>query len=42
VSGLIALGYKPQDASRLVHAIDATGKSSEALIREVLKGLARA
>ena len=42
VSGLIALGYKPQDASRLVHAIDASGKSSEALIREVLKGLARA
>lgn len=41
VSGLIALGYKPQDASRLVHAVDATGKTGEALIREVLKGLAR-
>ncbi|MBM4227737.1 MAG: Holliday junction branch migration protein RuvA [Gammaproteobacteria bacterium] len=41
VSGLIALGYKPQEASRLVHAVDATGKTSEALIREVLRSLAR-
>lgn len=41
VSGLIALGYKPQEASRLVHGIDATGRSSEDLIREVLRGLAR-
>jgi Holliday junction DNA helicase RuvA len=41
VSGLIALGYKPQEASRLVHAVDAAGKTSEALIREVLRSLAR-
>jgi len=41
VSGLIALGYKPQEASRLVHGVDAAGKTSEALIREVLRSLAR-
>ncbi|MGE3773006.1 MAG: Holliday junction branch migration protein RuvA [Gammaproteobacteria bacterium] len=42
VSGLIALGYKPQEASRLVHGLDTDGKASEAIIREVLRGLARA
>lgn len=42
VSGLIALGYKPQEASRLVHGLDTAGKTSEAIIREVLRGLARA
>jgi Holliday junction DNA helicase RuvA len=42
VSGLIALGYKPPEASRLVHALDTDGKSSEAIIREALRGLARA
>ncbi|MGE0385690.1 MAG: Holliday junction branch migration protein RuvA [Gammaproteobacteria bacterium] len=42
VAGLVALGYKPQEASRYVHAIDATGLTSEALIREALKSLARA
>ena len=41
VSGLIALGYKPQEASRLVHGVDTTGKTSEAVIREVLRSLAR-
>lgn len=41
VSGLIALGYKPQDASRFVHALDTAGKPSEEIIREVLKGLVR-
>ena len=41
VSGLIALGYKPQEASRLVHAVDSGGKTSEALIREVLRSLAK-
>ncbi len=39
VSGLIALGYKPQDASKYVHAIECDGLSSEAIIREVLKNL---
>lgn len=42
ISGLIALGYKPQEASRLVHANETQGKSSEDIIREVLKGLVRA
>lgn len=41
VSGLIALGYKPQEASRLVNAIDTEGKATDAIIREVLRGLAR-
>lgn len=41
VSGLIALGYKPHEASKLVHAIDATDKTSESLIREVLRSLAK-
>ncbi|MEQ8662643.1 MAG: Holliday junction branch migration protein RuvA [Gammaproteobacteria bacterium] len=39
ISGLIALGYKPQDASRYVHALDSTEMTSEAIIREVLKSL---
>jgi Holliday junction DNA helicase RuvA len=42
VSGLVALGYKPHEASRFVHAIDCAGMSSDAIIREVLKGLAKA
>lgn len=41
MSGLIALGYKPQEASRLVHGLEVDGKSSEAIIREVLRGLVR-
>lgn len=39
VSGLIALGYKPQDASKFVHALDTAQMTSEAIIREVLKSL---
>jgi Holliday junction DNA helicase RuvA len=39
VAGLIALGYKPQEASRYVHALETDGLSSEAIIREVLKSL---
>lgn len=39
VSGLIALGYRPQEASRFVHEIETTGMSSETIIREVLKKL---
>jgi Holliday junction DNA helicase RuvA len=42
VSGLVALGYKPQEASRYVHAIDTAGMSSEAIIRVALKALVRA
>lgn len=37
VSALIALGYKPQEASRHVHAVVRDGMSSEELIREALK-----
>jgi len=37
VSALIALGYKPQEASRLVHAVATEDLDSEALIREALK-----
>lgn len=39
VSALIALGYKPQEASRAVHAIKEEGLSSEELIRSALKGM---
>lgn len=39
ISGLIALGYKPQEASRYVHALNTEGLTSEAIIREVLKSL---
>ena len=39
VSGLIALGYKPNEASRFVHELDTEDMKSEDIIREVLKGL---
>ncbi|MBD1552857.1 Holliday junction branch migration protein RuvA [Pseudomonas typographi] len=39
VSALISLGYKPQEASKAVSAIDAQGLSSEELIRHALKGM---
>jgi Holliday junction DNA helicase RuvA len=37
ISALIALGYKPQEASRHVHAVAADNMSSEDIIREALK-----
>jgi len=37
VSALIALGYRPQEASRMVQSVDSEGLSSEAIIREALK-----
>ena len=37
VSALISLGYRPQEASRLVHGVAADGMDSEALIRAALK-----
>lgn len=40
ISGLIALGYKPPEASRLVLEIETSGKPSEVIIREVLQRLA--
>lgn len=38
VSALIALGYKPPEASRMVSAVASDGRSSEEIIREALKG----
>ncbi len=37
---LMALGYKPQEASRMVQRIDTEGLSSEAIIRAALKAAA--
>jgi Holliday junction DNA helicase RuvA len=41
VSALIALGYKPPEASRMVSAVAADGNTSEEIIREALKGAMR-
>ena len=40
VSALIALGYKPNEASRAVSGVPAEGLTSENIIRAALKGLA--
>lgn len=37
VSALVALGYKPQEASRLVSKVAKSGSGSETLIREALR-----
>lgn len=37
LSALVALGYKPQEASRLLQHVDTTGLDSEAIIRLALK-----
>jgi Holliday junction DNA helicase RuvA len=37
VSALVALGYKPQEASRLVSKVMKSGSESETLIREALR-----
>ena len=39
VSALISLGFKPQEASRAVTAVQEEGLSSEELIRRALKGM---
>lgn len=39
VSALIALGYKPQEASKAVNAVEDKNLSSEELIRHALKGM---
>jgi len=39
VSALISLGYKPQEASRAVAAVEEEGLSSEDLIRRALRGM---
>ena len=41
VSALIALGYKPQDASRMVRAVDATDLATEEIIRAALQATVR-
>lgn len=41
VSALVALGFRPQEASAMVKVISAEGKSSEDLIRQALQGVAR-
>ncbi len=40
VGALIALGYKPNDASRMVRGVEQQGLSSEELIRAALKSVA--
>ncbi len=41
VSALIALGYKPQEASRQVRALETDGLDSETIIRLALKAMVR-
>ena len=42
VSALTALGYKAQEASRMVRAVDAAGLETEAIIRAALQGTVKA
>ncbi len=39
VSALVALGYKPQDASKVISKVYSDGMSSEELIRQALKSM---
>lgn len=41
VSALVALGYKPQEATRMVSRIDCAGLAEEEIIRAALQGAAR-
>jgi len=41
VGALVALGYKPQEASRLVNAVDSEGLASEDIIRAALREAVR-
>ncbi len=40
ISALVALGYKPQEASRMVKAVESDGMASEEIIRQALKAAA--
>ena len=40
ISALVALGYKPVEASRAINQIETEGKTSEQLIRDALKAIA--
>jgi Holliday junction DNA helicase RuvA len=39
ISALVALGYKPQEASRAINQITETGLSSQEMIRQALKNI---
>ncbi|MEJ2609702.1 MAG: Holliday junction branch migration protein RuvA [Candidatus Thiodiazotropha sp.] len=41
VAALVALGYKPQDASRMVKSVEQQDMDSESLIRAALQGAAK-
>ncbi|MCG7919149.1 MAG: Holliday junction branch migration protein RuvA, partial [Candidatus Thiodiazotropha taylori] len=41
VAALVALGYKPQDASRMVKSVEQQEMDSEALIRAALQATAK-
>ena len=40
VSALISLGYKPQEASKMVSNVETEGLASEEVIRQALKSVA--
>lgn len=40
VGALVALGYKPNDAARMVRSVDSEGLASEEIIRQALKAMA--
>lgn len=41
VSALMALGYKPQEASRMVRNVETSGQNSEEIIRQALQSAAK-
>lgn len=41
VAGLVALGYGEQEARQAIHKLDRTGLSSEQLLKEALKAMAK-
>lgn len=41
VSALVALGYKPQDASKVINQVETGGESAEELIRLALRHMAK-
>jgi Holliday junction DNA helicase RuvA len=41
IAALTALGYRPQDASRMVKAVESAGQTSEQLIRAALQAAAK-
>ena len=41
VSALVALGYRPTDADRMVKSVASDGMDSEEMIREALKAAVR-